>query len=71
MFLAGHGIAEDHSDAIGVQWALGIAVIFEGFAGGGNRPLLGLVHGIGDARRNGEVPFHGIPHLVADPATDL
>src|SRR5579859_5491292 len=71
MFLAGHGITEDHGDAIWVQRALGISVVFEGFSSSGDCPLLRLIHSIGDARGNREMPFHGIPDLIAHPAANL
>ena len=71
VFLAGHGIAEDHRRALRVQRALGISVILQGFARAGDRPLLRFVHGIGDARRNRQMPLHRVPHVLAHPAADL
>ena len=40
MFFTRHGIAEDHGRAIEVQRPLGIAVVFQRFAGAGDRPFL-------------------------------
>ena len=69
--LAGHGIAEDHGGAIRVQRPLGIAVVFQRFAGAGDGPFLRPIHGIDHAGRDGQPPLHRVPHEVANPAADF
>ncbi len=71
MLLARHGIAEDHRGAVRIERPLGIAVVFQGFARASDGPLLRAVHGIDDARRNGQVPLHRIPGILAHPSADL
>ena len=71
VLLARHRIAEDHRRAIGIESAIGVAVVFEGFASAGHRPFLAAVHSIDHARRNGYAPLHGFPGVVANPSTDL
>ena len=71
MLLPGHGIAQDHRRAIGVQRPRRVAVIFQRFARAGDRPLLRVIHAFGDARRNRQTPLHGIPLVLAHPAADL
>ena len=65
------GIAQDHGGPVQVQRTLGVTVVFQRFAGAGDRPFLRPIHGVGHFGRDGQVPFHRVPRVVADPAADL
>ena len=69
--LAAHGVAEDDSGSLGVECAGWPAVVDERGVGASNRPLLGVVHGVADLGRDGEVPLEGCPVPVAHPTADL
>ena len=71
MLLTGHGIAQNHGRAIEIQRALGKTVVFQRFAGAGDRPFLGAVHGIHNPRRNRQVPLDGVPNELTHPTADL
>jgi len=66
-----HRRAEDDGGSVPVEGPLGPAVVQQRHSGAGHRPLLGLVHRVGDLRRDRELPPHGVPLEVADPAADL
>ncbi len=69
--VATHGVAEHHGGAVGVERTVRVAVVDERLARGGDRPLLGAVHLVGDARRDRQLPGDRIPGPVAHPTADL
>ena len=71
VFFPADGIAQDHGRAIGVQRPLGIAIVFQRFAGAGDGPFLRLIHGVDHARRDRQMPFDRVPRILAHPAADL
>ena len=71
MPLAADRAAEDHRGTLGFERARRIAVVVERRLGAGDRPLLGDVDLVGDARGQRQMPASRIPRPVTDPAADL
>ncbi len=71
VLLAGHRVAEDHGGAIEVELARWVAEVDERLARAGDRPLLAVVHRVGDRRQDAHAPVQRLPCPVADPAADL
>jgi hypothetical protein len=68
VLLAGHRVADDHGGAVAVDL---LAVVGEHLTRAGDRPLLGLVHRVGDRRWDRQPPRERLPRVVADPPADL
>ncbi len=71
VLLARHGVAEDHRGPLTGKVPVGPAVVEQRHTGACDRPLLGVVHGVGHRRRDGESPTQRVPLPVGDPPTDL
>ena len=71
VLLARHRVAEDHRGALEVERPAGPAVVHQRHARAGDRPLLGVVHRLADARRDRQLPGERVPVPLAHPAADL
>ncbi len=69
--VAPQSVPEDDPHVLGVQGALGIAVVQERFPARGHGPPLGQVHLRRHPGRDGHAPADGIPGILAHPSADL
>ena len=66
---AAHGCAHDHAAAVGVERAVGVAIVGQGFGGDGYGPLLTFVHGCRHLGR--DAVLLPVELKAAHPAADL
>ena len=71
MELTTHGIAQHHRRALAIEGPLVITVVEQHRMGAGNRPLLGVVHGKGNFRRNRQMPLVGVPLPIPHPGANF
>ena len=69
--LAGHRVTEDDGRVFEIERALRVTVVEERRAAARYRPLLSVVHGIADARRDRQSPLQRTPLPLPHPPADL